>query len=45
MVDVGTRLDLPALGRSKVVLHARVSDARAGAAIRTLAAAFGGPGT
>ena len=42
MVDVGTRLGLPALGGSKVVLHARVSDARASAAIRTLAAAFRG---
>jgi len=40
--DVGPTLGLPALGRSTVVLHARVSDARARAALRTLAAAFRG---
>ena len=40
--DVGAALKLPALGRSKVVLHSRVSDAHARAAIRTLAAAFRG---
>lgn len=42
MIDVQRILDLPSLGGSKVVLHARVSDARARAAIRTLAAAFRG---
>jgi DNA-binding transcriptional LysR family regulator len=39
-IDVGPALALPPLGRSKVVLHARTSDARARAALRTLAAAF-----
>ncbi len=42
MIDVEASLDLPSLGRSKVVLHSRVSDARARAAIRILAAAFRG---
>ncbi len=42
MIDVEASLALPSLGRSKVVLHSRVSDARARAAIRTLAAAFRG---
>lgn len=42
MIDVEAALDLPSLGHSKVVLHSRVSDARARAAIRTLAAAFRG---
>ena len=39
-LDVGRVLALPPLGRSKVVLHARVTDAHARAALRTLAAAF-----
>jgi DNA-binding transcriptional LysR family regulator len=39
-LDVGRSLGLPPLGRSKVVLHARVADAHARAALRTLAAAF-----
>jgi DNA-binding transcriptional LysR family regulator len=38
--DVGPALALPPLGRSKVVLHSRVSEAHARAALRTLAAAF-----
>ncbi len=41
-LDVGAALQLPPLGRSKVVLHSRVSDARARGAIRTLAAVFRG---
>jgi len=40
VLDVGPTLALPALGRSKVVLHSRLSDAHARAALRTLAAAF-----
>ncbi len=40
--DVGPSLSLPALGRSKVVLYSRVSDARARAALRAMAAAFRG---
>jgi DNA-binding transcriptional LysR family regulator len=40
VLDVGRALALPPLGRSKVVLHARVTDAHARAALRTLAAAF-----
>jgi DNA-binding transcriptional LysR family regulator len=39
-IDVGPALGLPALGHSTVMLHSRVSDARARAALRTLAAAF-----
>jgi DNA-binding transcriptional LysR family regulator len=39
-LDVGPILSLPRLGRSKVVLHSRVADARARAALRTLAATF-----
>ena len=39
-LDVGRSLALPLLGRSTVVLHSRISDARARAALRTLAAAF-----
>ena len=39
-LDVGRDLALPPLGRSTVVLHARISDAHARAALRTLAAAF-----
>jgi DNA-binding transcriptional LysR family regulator len=39
-LDVGVALALPPLGRSKVVLHSRTSDAHARAALRTLAAAF-----
>lgn len=41
-VDVGPMLGLPSLGHSTVVLHSRVSDSRARAALRTLAAAFRG---
>ena len=40
--DIGPALSLPPLGRSKVVLHSRVSDARARAALRAMAAAFRG---
>jgi DNA-binding transcriptional LysR family regulator len=40
--DVGPSLSLPPLGRSKVMLHSRVSDARARAALRAMAAAFRG---
>jgi DNA-binding transcriptional LysR family regulator len=39
-LDVGPALSLPPLGRSKVVLHARVSDPRARAALGILGAAF-----
>ena len=42
LVDVGEALSLPSLGKSAVVLHSRVSDARALGALRTLAAAFRG---
>src|SRR5205807_7429058 len=35
--DVGPALSLPPLGRSKVMLHSRVSDARARAALRAMA--------
>jgi DNA-binding transcriptional LysR family regulator len=41
-LDIGPALGLPALGRSMVVLHSRVSDPRARAALRTLAATFRG---
>ncbi|HXD45160.1 MAG TPA: LysR family transcriptional regulator [Pseudolabrys sp.] len=41
-LDIGPALGLPALGRSAVVLHSRVGDPRARAAIRTLAATFRG---
>jgi DNA-binding transcriptional LysR family regulator len=40
--DVGPALSLPSLGRSKVMLHSRVSDAPARAALRVMAAAFRG---
>jgi DNA-binding transcriptional LysR family regulator len=40
MLDVGASLALPALGRSKVAMHSRTSDAHARAALRALAAAF-----
>jgi len=40
LIDVGPALKLPPLGRSTVVLHSRVTDARLRAALRTLAAAF-----
>ncbi|CCD85191.1 putative transcriptional regulator, LysR family [Bradyrhizobium sp. ORS 285] len=40
LVDHGPALGLPKLGRSKVILHAKVSDAAKRAALRTLAAAF-----
>jgi len=40
--DVGPMLSLPTLGRSKVMLHARTSDARTRAALRVMAAAFRG---
>jgi DNA-binding transcriptional LysR family regulator len=39
-LEVGAAFSLPPLGRSKVVLHARVADAHGRAALRTLAAAF-----
>jgi DNA-binding transcriptional LysR family regulator len=39
-IDVGAALGLPALGRSTVMLHSRVTDPRSRAALRTLAAAF-----
>ena len=39
-LDVGRSLSLPPLGRSTVVLHSRMPDARGRAALRTLAAAF-----
>jgi DNA-binding transcriptional LysR family regulator len=39
-LDFGSALALPPLGRSKVALHSRISDAHARAALRTLAAAF-----
>lgn len=39
-IDIGPSFDLPPLGRSSVVLHSRVSDRTARAALRTLAAAF-----
>jgi DNA-binding transcriptional LysR family regulator len=41
-LDIGPALRLPSLGRSTVVLYSRVSDARARAALRTLAATFRG---
>ena len=41
-VDVSATFSLPALGRSAVVLHARVSDSRATAALRALSATFRG---
>lgn len=41
-LDVSRALALPPLGRSTVVLHSRMSDARGRAALRTLAAAFRG---
>jgi DNA-binding transcriptional LysR family regulator len=40
LIDVGPSLGLPKLGRSKVILHAKVSDAAKRTALRTLAAAF-----
>jgi DNA-binding transcriptional LysR family regulator len=40
LIDVAAELGLPRLGRSKVVLHAKVSDAVKRAALRTLAATF-----
>src|SRR5581483_9874122 len=39
-VDVGGALKLPRLPKSRVMLYSRVSDPRAAAALRTLAAAF-----
>jgi DNA-binding transcriptional LysR family regulator len=39
-IDIGPALELPRLGRSKVMLYSRVNDARQRAALRTLAAAF-----
>src|SRR3569833_2776536 len=41
-LDIGPALGLPALGRSMVVLHSRVSAPRARAALRALAATFRG---
>ncbi|MGJ5181521.1 LysR family transcriptional regulator [Bradyrhizobium oligotrophicum] len=40
LVDIGPNASLPRLGRSKVILHAKVSEAAKRAALRTLAAAF-----
>ena len=40
LVDIGPALGLPALGASKVMLHAKVSDPVKRAALRTLAATF-----
>ncbi|GLH80220.1 transcriptional regulator [Bradyrhizobium sp. SSBR45G] len=40
LLDIGPALGLPKLGRSKVILHAKVSDAAKRAALRMLAAAF-----
>lgn len=42
VIDIGPSLGLPSLGRSSVVLHSRVSDPAARAALRTLTAAFRG---
>lgn len=42
LMDAGPQLKLPSLGTSRVVLYARAADARAGASLRTLAAAFRG---
>ena len=39
-VDLGSRLGLPRLPAREVILHSRVSDARARGALRTLGAAF-----
>src|SRR5262249_58227295 len=39
-LDVGPALALPPLGRSKVALHSRISDAPPRAALRTLASAL-----
>lgn len=40
LIDIGPRLGLPRLPRSKVMLHSRVSDPARLAALRTLAAGF-----
>jgi len=40
LIEIGAELGLPRLGRSKVLLHAKVSDAAKRAALRTLAATF-----
>jgi DNA-binding transcriptional LysR family regulator len=40
LIDLGGQLGLPRLGRSKVMLHSRVSDPARLAGLRTLAAAF-----
>lgn len=40
LVDIGPDLGLPKLGRSKVILHAKVGDTAKRTALRTLAAAF-----
>jgi DNA-binding transcriptional LysR family regulator len=40
IVEVGERLDLPALPSSEIVLHSTLSDTRSRGALRTLAAAF-----
>lgn len=42
LVDVGAALGLPALGKSRVVMYARASNAAASTALRTLTAAFRG---
>jgi DNA-binding transcriptional LysR family regulator len=40
IVEVGERLNLPALPSSEIVLHSTLSDTRSRGALRTLAAAF-----
>ncbi|CAL77054.1 putative transcriptional regulator, LysR family [Bradyrhizobium sp. ORS 278] len=40
LLDVGPTLGLPKLGRSRVILHAKVGDTEKRAALRALAAAF-----
>ena len=42
VIDVGPQFGLPSLGSSSAVFHSRVSDPRARAALRALAAAFRG---
>ena len=40
LIDIGAVYKLPKLGKSKVMLYSRVSDATQLAALRTVAAAF-----
>ncbi|CEG07680.1 hypothetical protein BN961_01080 [Afipia felis] len=40
LIDIGATYKLPKLGRSKVMLYSRVSDAAQLAALRTISAAF-----